>query len=290
MSAVRKFFQRHPLTLLIVPLGLVFYFVYVGLGWNVLVSFSSWTGLRVDYSFKGFGNYLRMFRDSIFWLSLKNTILLFAIIPICVVIGLFLAVLLDRGLRGSNLFRNVFLLPFALSFVVTGTLWAWMYNPANGIINSLLRALGLGGLVGTWHTDQSTVMPAIMLALVWQFSGYVALIFLAGLKSVPENQINAAYLDGGSSFKVFRRVILPQLKAPLATAVVIIAMYALRSFDFIWVLTGGGPGYSSHTLSVMMYREAFQSMRYAYGAAIASGLLVLVLLLVVPYTYRTYRR
>ena len=85
-------------------------------------------------------------------------------------------------------------------------------------------------------------------------------------------------------------MILPQLKAPLTTAIVVIAMYALRSFDFIWVLTGGGPGYSSHTLSVMMYRETFLSTRYAYGAAIATALLVLVLLLIVPYTYRTYRR
>ncbi len=287
---MRQFFQRHPLIVLVIPLGMVFYFVYVGLAWNILVSLSGWTGLRVDYSFKGFGNYLRMLDDSVFWLSLKNTLLLFAIIPICVVLGLFLAVILDKGLKGTNFFRNVFLLPFALSFVVTGTLWAWMYNPANGIINSLLRAMGLGFLAGTWHTAQETVMPAIILALVWQFSGYASLIFLAGLKSVPENQVQAAYLDGASSLKVFWRVILPQLKAPLTTAIVVIAMYALRSFDFIWVLTGGGPGYSSNTLSVMMYRETFLSTRYAYGAAIATALLVLVLLLIVPYTYRTYRR
>jgi glucose/mannose transport system permease protein len=244
----------------------------------------------VDYSYNGFSNYLRMFQDPVFWLSLKNTFLLFLIIPICIVLGLFQAVILDRGLRGTSFFRSIFLLPFALSFVVTGTLWAWMYNPANGIINSIMRTMGLGSLVGTWHTAQETVMPAIILALVWQFSGYVALIFLAGLKSVPQNQINAAYLDGASSFKVFRRVILPQLKASLATSVVVIAMYALRSFDFIWVLTGGGPGYASHTLPIMMYRETFLSTRYAYGAAVATALLVIVLILIVPYVYKTYRR
>lgn len=87
---MRQFFQRHPLIVLVIPLGMVFYFVYVGLAWNILVSLSGWTGLRVDYSFKGFGNYLRMLDDSVFWLSLKNTLLLFAIIPICVVLGLFL--------------------------------------------------------------------------------------------------------------------------------------------------------------------------------------------------------
>lgn len=285
-----KFFQRYPFAVLILPLGFIFYFVYVGLGWNIVVSLSRWIGLRVNYSFNGFGNYQRLFEDPVFWLSLKNTFLLFLIIPICILLGLFQALLLDWNLRGTTIFRSIFLLPFALSFVVTGTLWAWMYNPANGIINSLMRAMGLGSLAGTWHTAQETVMPAIILALVWQFSGYVALIFLAGLKSVPQNQINAAYLDGASSFKVFRRVVLPQLKAPLATSVVIIAMYALRSFDFIWVLTGGGPGYASHTLPIMMYRETFLSTRYAYGASVATVLLIIVLILIVPYVYKTYRR
>ena len=284
------FFRKHPFIILVVPFALVFYFVYVGLGWNVWVSVSNWTGLRIDYSFAGFRNYSRMFQDQVFWISFRNTLLLFLIIPICMVIGLFLAVILDKGLKGFSFFRNVFLLPFALSFVVTGTLWAWMYNPANGILNSLARLSGFDSLVGTWHTSQGTVMFSIILALVWQFSGYVALIFLAGLKSVPQNHINAAYLDGASSVKVFWRIILPQLRSSVAASIVVIAMYALRSCDFIWVLTSGGPGYSSHTLPIMMYRETFSSARYSYGASIATALLVLVVLLIVPYVYKTYRR
>ena len=282
--------RRHPFIVLVIPFALVFYFVYVGLGWNIWVSLTNWMGLRINYRYAGFDNYLKLFQDPVFWLSFRNTLLLFLIIPICMVIGLFLAVILDKGLKGSGFFRNVFLLPFALSFVVTGTLWAWMYNPANGIHNSLVRIMGFDVLVGTWHTAQSTVMPAIILALVWQFSGYVALIFLAGLKSVPQNHINAAYLDGASSVKVFWRIILPQLRSSVAASIVVIAMYALRSFDFIWVLTAGGPGYASHTLPVMMYRETFSSARYAYGASIATVLLTLVVILVVPYVYKTYRR
>ncbi|MGB4378142.1 MAG: sugar ABC transporter permease [Limnochordia bacterium] len=232
--------RRHPFIVLVIPFALVFYFVYVGLGWNIWVSLTNWIGLRISYRYAGFGNYAKLFQDPIFWLSFRNTLLLFLIIPICIVIGLFLAVILDKGLKGSGFFRNMFLLPFALSFVVTGTLWAWMYNPANGILNSLVRIMGFDVLVGTWHTAQNTVMPAIILALVWQFSGYVALIFLAGLKSVPQNHINAAYLDGASSVKVFWRIILPQLRSSVAASIVVIAMYSLRSFDFIWVLTAGG--------------------------------------------------
>jgi len=271
-------------------LGLVFYFIYVGIGWNLWVSVSDWTGLIVSYKFKGFETYAKLFQDSTFWLSFRNTLLLFSIIPICLVLGLILAVILDQGLRGADFFRNVFLLPFAVSFVVTGTMWAWVYNPSNGIINSLFRVLGLDALVGTWHTSQRTVLPSIMLALIWQFSGYIALIFLAGIRSVPQNQINAAHLDGASTARTYWRVILPQLKAPVATSIVVLAMYALRSFDFIWVLTGGGPGYASHTLPILMYKEAFQATRFAYGASVANVLLALVVLIVVPYVYRTYRR
>jgi glucose/mannose transport system permease protein len=284
------FLRRHPFVVLILPIGLVGYFVYGGLLWNVWVSVSDWAGLRPSYSFGGFNQYVRLFGDPVFWVSLKNTLLLFTMIPICIVLGTLIAMALDQGLRGSTIFRNLYLLPFALSFVVTGTIWAWMYNPSNGIVNTALRSIGLGGLQGLWHTSQSTVMASIIGALVWQFSGYTALIMLAGIRSVPEVQIRAAMLEGASKLRIYRRVILPQLKGPMATAIVIIMMYALRSFDFIWVLTGGGPGYAAHTLPIMMYKETFQATRFAYGSAIAAVLLGMVLLVVVPYVYRTYRR
>ena len=293
MTLLRRasaFLGRHPFLILIVPIGLVAYFVYGGLLWNLWVSVSDWAGLRASYSFGGFGQYVELFGDSVFWISVKNTVLLFTMIPICIVLGTLIAVALDQGLRGSTVFRNLYLLPFALSFVVTGTIWAWMYNPSNGILNTALRSIGLGGLQGLWHTSQSTVMASIIGALVWQFSGYTALIMLAGIRSVPEVQIRAAMLEGASKARIYRRVVLPQLKGPMATAVVIIMMYALRSFDFIWVLTGGGPGYASHTLPILMYKETFQATQFAYGSAIAAVLLGMVLLVVIPYVYRTYRR
>ncbi len=293
MSILRRimaFFRRHPFIVLTIPIGLVAYFVYAGLVWNLWVSVSSWKGLLPSYSFGGFGQYARMFGDPAFWVSLKNTLFLFTIVPFCLILGTFVAFVLDQGLRGSNLFRNLFLLPFSLSFVVTGTVWAWMYNPSSGILNTLLRTMGLGSLTGLWHTSQSTVMIAIIIALVWQFSGYTALILLGGIRSVPEVHIRAAMLEGASKFRIYRKIILPQLKGPIATAIVIIMMYALRSFDFIWVLTSGGPGYASTTLPIMMYKETFLATKFAYGSAIATILLGIVLLVVVPYVYRTYRR
>ncbi len=287
---IRGFFQRHPFWVLVIPISLVGYFVYGGLLWNIWVSLSDWKGLMPSYTFQGFAQYQRLFGSPIFWTSLKNTGLLFLMVPLCLVLGTIVAVALDQGLRGSNVFRNIYLLPFALSFVVTGTMWAWMYNPSNGIINTLLRLVGLGNLQGLWHTSQSTVMGSIIGALVWQFSGYTALIILGGIRSVPEVHIKAAMLEGCSKLRIYRRVIFPQLKGAIATAVVIIMMYALRSFDFIWVLTGGGPGFASHTLPILMYKETFQATRFAYGSAIATVLLGIVLVIVIPYVYRTYKR
>ena len=282
-----KFLKRHPMLPLIIPAALLIYFVYVALGWNLWVSVSDWEqySLEASYGFCGFQWYIHMFQDPDFWVALKNTLLLFLIIPICLVLGLLLALLMDQGLKGTSLFRNLILLPFALSYVVTGTVWAWMYNPSSGIINSILRSLGLSSLAGNWIASQETVMGSIILALVWQFSGYVALIFLAGIKSVPQNVINAAKLDGAYSPRIYAKLVLPSLKGALSSAVTVLAMYALRSFDFIWQMTQGGPGTASHTLPVLMYRETFEQNNFAYGAAIASFLLVLVLVLILPITY-----
>ncbi len=287
-----KFMKRHPMLPLIIPAALLIYFVYVALGWNLWVSVSDWEkySLEASYGFGGFQWYQTMFADRDFWTSLGNTLLLFLIIPICLLIGLGLALLMDQGLKGTSVFRNLILLPFALSYVVTGTVWAWMYNPSSGIINSILRAVGLGDLAGTFLTSQATVMPSIILALVWQFSGYVALIFLAGIKSVPQNVLNAAKLDGAYSPRIYLKLVLPQLKGALSSSVTVIAMFALRSFDFIWQMTQGGPGTASHTLPVLMYRETFEQNNFAYGAAISSFLLVLVLVLILPITYLSNKR
>lgn len=287
-----KFLKRHPMWPLLIPAALMLYFIYVALGWNLWVSVSDWEkySLEASYGFGGFSWYAEMFRDPDFWIAFKNTLLLFLIIPICLLVGLGLALLMDQSLKGTALFRNLILLPFALSYVVTGTVWAWMYNPSSGIINSILRMLHLDGWTSNWIASQDTVMPSIILALVWQFSGYVALIFFAGIKSVPQNVINAAKLDGAYSPRIYRKLVLPQLKGALSSAVTILAMYALRSFDFIWQMTQGGPGTASHTLPVLMYRETFEQNNFAYGAAISSFLLVLVLVLILPITYYSNKR
>ncbi len=288
---MRKFLKKHPMWPIVIPAALLIYFVYISLGWNLWVSVSDWENgsLTATYGWGGFGQYIKMFTSEYFGTSLINTLLLFCLIPICLLLGLGLALLMDQGLRGTALFRNLILLPFALSFVVTGTVWAWMYRPSNGVLNSFLQIFGVNTTKLMWTSSNETVMLSIILALVWQFSGYVAIIFLAGIQSVPQNVINAAKLDGAYSPRIYWKLIIPQLKGAMGSCITILAMYALRSFDFIVSLVGYTKS-AAWTLPVWMYQEAFSKNNFAYAAAISCFLLALVLVLILPLTYWSNRR
>lgn len=297
VAPVSRFFAHHPLIWIWIPAALLIYFVYVSLGWNLWVSLSDWESgqLEASYGWGGFGNYIKMFRSAEFWPALKNTLLLFCLIPLCLLLGLGLALLMDQGLRGTAVFRTLILLPFSLSFVVTGTVWAYMYRPTGGVLNSFLSLIGVdvtaamksGHLM--WASSNSTIMLSIIIAMVWQFSGYVAVIFLAAIKNVPTNIINAAKLDGAYMPRIYVKLIIPQLKGAMGSCITILAMYALRSFDFIVSLVGYTTS-SAWTLPIWMYNEAFQSNNFAYSAAISCFLLALVLVLILPLTYWTNRR
>ncbi|PIU59630.1 ABC transporter permease [Candidatus Bathyarchaeota archaeon CG07_land_8_20_14_0_80_47_9] len=270
---------------------LVGYFVYASIGWNVVVSLSNWEGLQPSYSIVGFRRYADLLYDSVFWISLKNNLLLILLfVPSSILLGLFLAILLDVKVRAEGVFRTVYLLPFALSFVIIASLWAWMYDPEVGVLNILLENVGLGFLKSGWVTDSSIAMYCVILALTWQFSGYTMLVFLAGLRSIPESQVMAAEVDGAYGFSLYRRIMIPQLKSSVLAVFVILMVFALKGFDFIYILTGGGPGYSTFVLPLEMFRETFSMTHFAYGAAIATVLFVIVMLIVVPYLYMSSRR
>ncbi|MCF0228779.1 MAG: sugar ABC transporter permease [Parasporobacterium sp.] len=297
VAPIHNFLKKHPMVWLIIPAALLIYFVYVSLGWNLWVSVSDWENgqLEATFGWGGFGNYAKMFTSPDFWPSLKNTLLLFCLIPICLLLGLGLALLMDQALKGTAVFRTLILLPFALSFVVTGTVWAYMYRPTGGVLNSFLQILGVdvtsaiknGELM--WASSNSTIMLSIIIALVWQFSGYVAVIFLAAIKNVPVSVVNAAKLDGAYMPRIYFKLIIPQLKGAMGSCITILAMYALRSFDFIVSLVGYTTS-SAWTLPIWMYNEAFQNNNFAYSAAISSFLLALVLVLILPLTYWTNKR
>jgi glucose/mannose transport system permease protein len=279
------------LLILLPSIALVVYFLYASIGWNVIVSLTDWNTLKPSYNIIGFGHYAEILQDSTFWISFQNNILLILLfVPSSILLGLFLAILLDNKVKGEGLFRTIYLLPFSLSFVITASLWAWMYDRSVGVINTLLVGVGLSFLKSGWVTDSGIAMYCIILALVWQFSGYTMLIFLAGIRSIPESQVMAAEVDGAHGFDLYRRVIIPQLKSSTLATFVILMVFALKAFDFIYILTFGGPGYSTFVLPLDMFRETFTMNHFAYGAAIATVLFIVVMAIVIPYLYTSSRR
>ncbi|ADT84574.1 sugar ABC transporter permease protein [Thermococcus barophilus MP] len=203
--------------------------------------------------------------------------------------GLLLAIMLDRRIRFESGFRTIYALPFALSFVVTATLWAWMYDPSSGVLNTIFGKLHLEFLKSRWITDPKIAMYCIIIALIWQFSGYTMIIYLAGIRSIPVDHYEAAVIDGASTWQLYRYVVIPQLVKPTLSAFVVLMVFSLKAFDFIWVLTRGGPGTSTFILAVQMYKETFAKTNFAYGAAIATILLLMALAIVLPYLYWSYR-
>lgn len=270
---------------------LVAYFVYYFIIWNVIVSMTDWKGLTQTSNFVGLDNYITMFNDPIFWTSLVNNFLFMLLfIPTSLIIGLLLAILLDQKIRREGVFRSIYLLPFALSFVVTAYLWQWMFVQ-DGVLNNVLEFFGLGFLELRWISDPNIALISVSIALVWQFSGYIMLIFLAAMRSIPVSHVMAAQVDGASGFKLYTRIIIPQIKTSTFSAFVILMIFVLKAFDFIWILTDeGGPGWATTILPIIIYKVAFKTNRFAYSSAIATTLLFIVMLIVIPYLYITYRK
>lgn len=264
---------------------LVAVFVYVFLGWSLWLSLTDWKGLGGTGEFVGLKNYIKMFtNDRIFIKSLKNTLVLSGIfIGVTIPLGLFNAILLDMGLRGRRLFRLIYLMPLSFSFVVSATMWLWMYAPESGAINTLLRMIGLGSLAQPWITASSQSIPSLAIIYIWQFSGFATLVYYAGIARVPQQLIEAALVDGASTFRKYISIIIPLQRPATITIVVLLLMYSLRVFDLVWLTTGGGPGYSSQILSTYMWRVTFNRNQFAYGAAIGIFMFLLSMVILIPF-------
>ncbi|NIB99531.1 sugar ABC transporter permease [Halobacterium sp. R2-5] len=294
-----EFVQSLPFWL---PAGLlVGLFVYGAIGWNFLISLTDWQGLRTPtYDSFDFDMYTRFF-EAVFqggllsgpqeYWALRNTFVLLIVFTVAaLVVGLLLAILVDRDIRFENTFRTIYLLPMSLSFVVTAIFWAWMYNPTTGLINEGMRLVGLGGFTQQWISDPQFKLFAVMFALVWQFSGYAMVVYLAGLRAIPTEQYEAAKVDGASLVTMYRRTIIPQLRASTTSAAVVLMVFALKAFDFLYVMFGTRPGPSADILAMMMYRESFGTTNWAYGSAIAMILFALALGVIAPYLYLQFKR
>jgi len=270
----------------------VLIFVYAFIGWSVRVSLSKWKGLTADYTWNGIKNYLDLFADPRFHVDVRNTLIFTGVFVVgSVLLGFFLAVLLDQGLKGESFFRSLFLFPMAISYIVTGTVWRWLMNPATGSrtsgFNLLFQYLGLDSLANAWHTTPTWGIAAIALAAIWQMSGYTMALYLAGLRAIPQELREAAQIDGASEFQIYRYIMIPLLAPVTLSVLIILGHMSLKVFDLI--IAVAGKQLPLDVPAIYMWQVTFDGLFYGRGAAIGILLLISVAVLIIPYIRYTLK-
>ncbi|MEV6522664.1 sugar ABC transporter permease [Longispora sp. NPDC051575] len=288
----RKFRSWGPALLLVAPsLVLLGIFVYGFIGWNAKVSLTDWKGLTPSDTYVGLANYRELFADQTFRNDTRN-LLVFTVVFIggALLMGILLALLLDKGARGESVWRGVFLFPMAISFIATGIVWRWLLNSDPGAgTTGLNTVLDWFGLHSDWHKSPSAgAITAIALPAGWALSGYVMALFLAGLRGIPEELREAARVDGASERQVYWSVVRPMLTPVLMSALVILAHISLKTFDLIYAIAPLDA--RTETPALYMWLTSFRGGFFARGAAIATLLFLAIAVVVVPYIWYTSRK
>ena len=263
-------------------------FIYGFILWTAWISFTK-SRMLPRYDLAGLYQYVKLFTNDRWWVACKNLLIFGGLfIAICIVLGLFLAILLDQKIRAEGALRTIYLYPMALSFIVTGTAWKWILNPGLGL-ERLVRQLGFSEFTFDWLVNPKMAIYTVVIAGVWQSSGFVMALFLAGLRGIDDAIIKAAQVDGASLPRIYRRIIIPSLRPVFFSAIIILGHIAIKSFDLVVVLTRGGPGYASDVPATFMYTFAFTRSRLGFGAASAMVMFCGVMAIIIPYLYSELR-
>lgn len=270
-------YNNTSLLLFAAPVMLIFAFIVVVPGvQGIVYAFTDWDGLSPSFSFVGFQNIIAVITDPQSQSALINTIVIAISYTVLQnVIGLLLALGVSSRIKSAGLLKVLFFAPVVMTPVVVAFLWQYILGE-RGPLNIVLRGVGLDALAQPWLGQPNTALASIVLVLIWQFAGYSMVIYLAGLQAVPEEALEAAELDGAGPLRRFWSIKLPLLAPAVTISVMLSLIGSLKVFDQIFVLTGGGPGGSTHTLATLMFREAFYFGDLSGGVAIGVVLLVLV--------------
>jgi multiple sugar transport system permease protein len=265
-------------------LAVIFLTILFPLGYAVYLSLHMWNLKRPMRPFVGLRNYLNQLTSDTFWSSLGTTfIFTIGAVAAIVVVGLLIALLLDQDFMGRGLLRGLLLVPWAVPPVVNGLLWKWLLDPGYGIVNGLLKGVGAIDSYQSWLTSMPSAMLWVIAAYTWTHVPLAALLTLAGLQTIPGELYEAATIDGASIGQRFRRVTLPLLMPTLVVVLIFETIFALKVFDVIYVLTGGGPGNATTVLGWQIYTKTFHQLDFGNGSALAIILGVLTLLVAVGY-------
>ena len=267
---------------------LLIVFVY---GFILFTFYLSFTDSRILPSFGlvGLENYEKLFRLR-HWSTAVSNLGIFALlyISISTAIGLLLAIFLDQKIRGEGVLRPIYLYPMALSFIVTGTAWKWFLDPGIGLEHTM-HLWGWESFSFDWIKNRDYAIYTVVLAAVWQSSGFTMAMFLAGLRGIDNEIMRAAQIDGASNWNLYTRIILPQLRPAFLSAFVILAHLAIKSYDLVIALTGGGPGRATELPATFMYSYTFTRNQMGIGASSAVIMLMTIAAIMVPYLYSELR-
>lgn len=232
----------------------------------------------------GMKHYVAMMSDRVFWISLKNTaIWVVAAIAVEMTLGFIAAVALNRNLPGTKIFGVLILLPYFLPNVVAGHMWALLLDPRLGVINDIFVRIGLLNAYKAWFADPNTALAATILVEAWHGFPFFALLFLAGLKGIPEDLYKAAAVDGAGSFTKFRLITVPMLKTVIAAAVILRVISLVNSPDLLLVLTGGGPGNATQVLSLYAFQTAHRDFNFGYAGALSVVMFLILMIFATIY-------
>jgi len=267
---------------------LVLICVYGYITFTIYLSFTGST-MMPTFELAGGAAYRRLMNLDNWWVSVRN-LGIFASLYIAVAmgLGLSLAILIDQKIRAETLLRSLFLYPMALSFIVTGTGWKWLLDPGVGLERSM-HLIGWESFSFSWIKDSEMAIYCVVIAAVWQTSGFVMAMFLAGLRGIDNEVMKAAQIDGASTFALYRRIVIPQLRPAFMSAFVVLAHMAIKSYDLVIALTGGGPGTATELPATFMYSYTFTRNQMGIGAASAVIMLMSIAAIMVPFIWSELR-
>ncbi len=275
------------------PLLIFLIVLYGSLFWNVLVSMGNWVSTAPNLTFSGLKWYNFLFSQSRFWTDVQNNLkwLILGVVP-TTILAIFLAYLLELApFKGVEAYvRTLILYPVAMSFVVTGTIWSWMYQPEKGVFNTILRSIGIQSPL-TYTNDPTTATYWLIVIFIWQYLGFSVIIVQSSFRTNElQEMIEAAIVDGASKLRILFSVILPNIRSGLLVLVSLLLINSLKVFDIVWVVTRGGPGVATDVLATNMIVTAYDQRLMSAGAAIGVIIFLLAFVLVIPYTIYALRK
>jgi raffinose/stachyose/melibiose transport system permease protein len=252
-------------------------------------SFYKWNGLGAMTNFRGLDNYLLILRDKVFLRAVTNNLTLTTLsLLVQLPLALALALLIRRNLRGRTIFRVIFFMPYVLSEVVTGVIWVFVYNPANGLLTSILTPLGIPKQ--GWLGDPQMVLFLLFIVISWKYFGLHLILYTAGLQNIPAELEESALIDGATGGQALRYITIPMLGPTIRLSIFLSVLGSLQIFDLIWVMTTGGPVNASQTMVTYLYNFGFRNFAIGYGSAAAVILFLICLTFSLIYQRQVMRR